>query len=131
MSHTVEVKVKFKLDQAGALEKAFRNLNWSWLENSTMKEYSGQGNKKFRFVAKNPSKEYNAYDVGFELDKDGNLTPFTDLYGGNVEGQLGKDFVKLKGEYTYNVIEDHFTTIGAMVRREWNGTKQVVTVEQY
>lgn len=128
MSHTVEVKVKFKKDQAPALQKAFLSLGWQWKENSTMKEYSGQGRKQFRYVAVNPNR--SSYDVGFDIQND-ELVPFTDLWGGSVEATLGKDFCKLKQEHSFNVIKDHYEAIGAMVSREVINGKQVVTVDDY
>lgn len=129
MSHTVEVKTKFKQEQVHALKKALEHLNWQWEENTTMKEYSGQGTKKFRYVGKNPNRQ--SYDVGFEVDKDGNLTPYTDLWGGSVEATLGKDFSKLKQEYGFRVIEDHYEALGAMVSREWTGQTMQVTVDMF
>jgi hypothetical protein len=131
MSHTVSIEVKFS--ELTVLKNAFQSMGWNIVENTTMRTYgnSVDASKVYQYVAQNPSKEYNAYDVGIEVNKNGEIKLYTDFYGGSVAKSLGENFSELKKEYAYKVIEDEYLFQGASVSKEVNkdGT-WIVTVEQ-
>ena len=107
MSHTVKIKVQYKVSEAGQLEKAFKTLGWGFVENASAREYSGRSST-YPYVAVNPEKVGNAYDIGIKSEG-GNLGLFTDMWGGSVERGLGKGFSKLNQEFAAAVIENGFT----------------------
>lgn len=128
MSHTVEVKTEFLSSQIKALVNALTSLGWKVSENSTMKEFNGTGTKVWRYMAKNPSSEHNAYDIGIDVVGD-SLKLYTDLYGGNVTRQLGADLGLLKQEHGFHVLKNHYEEIGAMVTRHQEGENIVAEIE--
>lgn len=105
MSHTVKIAVQFKTSEFSQLTTAFKALHWGVIANGTARQYSGT--KSYPFVAVNPDKTQQGYDIGIvKGEKEVNL--FSDFYGGSVECTLGRDLNKLKQEFAAAVIENEF-----------------------
>lgn len=119
MSHTVKINTQFK--RLDPLKAAFKALGWEIKEKSKLRTYPGdpQANKTFDWVAVNPSKESNAYDIGI-MQNGEELGVFCDFFGGSISKQLGSELKGLKKEYAMQVIEEMYALNGATIFREQN-----------
>jgi hypothetical protein len=107
MSHTVKIAVQFKTSEVAQLKKALEVKGWALEENATSRQYAGRVEGPYRYVAKNPSNEGNAYDIGINV-KGENLELLSDFYGGSIEKSLGANLQGLKQEFAAAVIEDEY-----------------------
>ena len=107
MSHTVKIEGKFKTSEVGVLAKAFGKFNWGFVENATSRQYSGPTRHTYRYVAINPEKRGQDYDIGINVNGEF-LEMFSDPYGGSINRQLGDNMERLKQEFAACVIEDEF-----------------------
>lgn len=106
MSHTVKIAVSFKAAEIPILRKALAAKGWQLVENAMSRQYTGNAGP-YRYVAVNPAKGYNAYDIGINVVGD-NLELMSDFYGGSIEASLGTQLQGLKQEYAAAVIEDEY-----------------------
>lgn len=101
MSHTVRHKIP-DMKNPGTLIKAFDKLGWKVELNTKCRTWHSNPdrNKIYKWVAKNPDR--NGYDLGVVQDEKGNLTleGDTSMMGQDVWNALGKDFQKLKQQYS-------------------------------
>lgn len=116
MSHTVKVQTSFTLEQIDQLKSALEILGWSLATNAQCRQYAGRSTQ-YPWVAVNPDKSSNAYDVGIKTeaavtDEEGYVsTPLameTDFYGGSVGRTLGDNMASLKVEFAEQAIRDSF-----------------------
>lgn len=117
MSHTVEIALEVKESEFSIFQKALEVFGWNIVENSKVRSYYDQDQKVYRYVALNPSKETNAYDIGLEIEN-GKVKLLTDYYGGSVAKSLGENMNRLRQEYAIKIIEDEYAWSGQVVRAE-------------
>jgi hypothetical protein len=121
MSHTVKIQTQFK--QINPLKRAFEHFGWKIVENSKARTYSGdpKQNDKYQFVAVNPDLGTDrVFDVGINVNANGEIDVYGDMWGGSISKSLGSNLDKLRQEYAYRVIEEKYTYEGASVFRTAN-----------
>ena len=110
MSHAVEITTTFFNWEA--LKRALGKLNWQIKENSKIRTYPSdpKGREVYPYVAVNPLP--GGYDMGVRVDPvTGQITFIWDSFGGSITKSLGADFVKLKIEYTKELVEEHYDSV--------------------
>lgn len=128
MSHTVKIDVAFKAAEIHILRKALTAKGWQLQENTMSRQYTGQAGP-YRYVAVNPGKAGNSYDIGINVDGE-NLDFRTDYYGGSIEASLGPQLQGLKQEFAAAVIEDEYPN--ATVSRSTDASGNIILdVEQW
>ena len=129
MSHTVKIAVKFKTAELPQLRKALTAKGWTLIENGTSRQYNGRVEGPYAYVAVNPSKAHNAYDIGINVRGE-NLELLSDFYGGSIEASLGPQLQGLKQEYAAAVIEDEYPNATVSRSTDANGNL-LLEVEQW
>lgn len=100
MSHTSKIEIQIKAEHISTLLRAFKTLGWENTENATMRTYKGRSSERYQYVAINPDKVQQAYDVGMTINGGTNdIEFFTDYYGGSVAHTLGEDMCNLRQEF--------------------------------
>jgi len=127
MSHTVKVKVEFKVTELPQLSTALKALGWHLVENAEARQYNGR--KTYRWVAINPDKSTSGYDVGIS-QKGEQLELYTDFYNGSVERTLGAHLCKLKQEFAVAVVEDEFPNAN-IIRTNQKDGNVLLEIEQW
>lgn len=115
MSHTVKIETNIKF--INPLKAALATFGWEVEENTKGMTYIGMSKETYDYVAKNPKR--GGYDLLINMG-DGKLDISTDFYGGSVAATLGQNLEKLKQEYAYRVIEEHYLFAGADVNKQQN-----------
>jgi hypothetical protein len=102
MSHSVNIKTQFK--NIENLLNQFKKLGWNIVLNSQCNTYPSdpRKNEYHKYVAKNPE---NSYDVGIDIDEEGNAYFVCDFYDRSIERQLGKNLCKVKQGYAVDEIK--------------------------
>jgi hypothetical protein len=97
MSHSVNIKTQFK--QIDTLLEQFKAKGWTILTDTTCKTYYSdpRQHEKHKYVAKNPKP--GGYDIGIDIDSDGNAYFVCDFYDRSIEQQLGKNLKDIKQGY--------------------------------
>ena len=128
MSHTVKVAVAFKTAEIPSLRKAFEAKGWTLIENAMSRQYNGEVGP-YRYVAKNPGRDHNSYDIGINVNGE-NLEFMTDTWGGSVERSLGSGLGGLKQEFAVAVIEDEYPNATVVRSTDAHGNV-LLEVEQW
>ena len=102
MSHSVNIKTKFK--NIDLLLEQFKLKGWRIVENQCRNTYPSDptGKTPNKYVAKNP--QPRGYDVGIDVDDEGNATFVYDPYDRGVEQQLGNRLRDIKQNYTLSIV---------------------------
>jgi hypothetical protein len=97
MSHSVNIKTQFK--NVSSLLAQFKAQGWNIVENSKCRTYFSDPRKEevHKYVAVNP--EATGYDIGVNVDNEGNATFVCDFYDRSIERQLGQNLKKIKQGY--------------------------------
>ena len=103
MSHSVNIKTQFK--KIENLLSQFKKHGWSIVENSKCSTYPSDPRKEelHRYVAKNPTTA--GYDVGINIDSDGNAYFVCDFFDRSIERQLGSNLKDVKQGYALDEIK--------------------------
>jgi hypothetical protein len=103
MSHSVNIKTQFK--NIRNLVEQFESLGWVVSHNTKCVTYptDPRRDELHAYVAKNP--RANGYDVGIDIDEEGNAYFVCDFFDSSIEQQLGKNLQKIKQGYTLSEIE--------------------------
>lgn len=103
MSHSVNIKTQFK--NITGLCAEFGKLNWITTENTTRRTYPSDPsrNEPCRYVMKNPKAD--GYDIGINLDTEGNAAFVLDFYDRSIEQQLGRNLQKIKQGYALSELK--------------------------
>lgn len=107
MSHTVNHRMP-DMKSPEVLTKAFNKLGWKVELNTKCRTWASNPdrNKTYKWVAKNPAQ--HGYDLAIVQDAKGNMSieGDTSMMGQDVWGVLGKDFQKLKQQYSVENVLD-------------------------
>jgi hypothetical protein len=103
MSHSVNIKTQFK--NIRNLIEQFTALGWAVSHNTKCVTYPTDPRRDefHTYVAKNP--RTSGYDVGIDIDDEGNAYFVCDFFDHSIEQQLGKNLQKIKQGYTLSEIE--------------------------
>ena len=124
MSHFIKIDLKIKVSELSNLDAALTTLNWNLMQNATPRTYAGYS-KPFKFVAVNPDKSRDGFDIGLEQVND-EFHFHTDYFGGSVERTLGKDLSLLKQEFAAEVIRDQY--YGAQISESMENGVRILEV---
>ena len=97
MSHSVDIKTQFK--NLGNLLSQFEKAGWTIVQNQKLHTYYSDPRREeiHQYVAKNP--QAGGYDVGVNVDQDGNAYFVCDFFGGSIERSLGENMKSIKQGY--------------------------------
>ena len=127
MSHSAKIQTKFL--NLNALTKAFETYGWKIIQKAKARLYAYDPKRDdvYDYVAVNPQKEGQAFDLGINVKENGELDVYGDFWGGSIEASLGSNLGKLRGEYAYRVMEEKFAFEGATVfcTQNQDGTRTV------
>jgi hypothetical protein len=103
MSHSVNIKTQFK--NINNLLAQFEKLGWTIVASQRCHTYPSDPRREeiHQYVAKNPAQ--GGYDVGINVDAEGNAYFVCDFFGGSIERTLGKDMHKVKQGYALDEIK--------------------------
>jgi hypothetical protein len=103
MSHSVNIKTQFR--NINTLLTQFEKLGWRIATSQKCNTYPSDPRRDeiHQYVAVNPEK--GGYDVGINLDAEGNACFVCDFYGGSIERTLGKQMTKVKQGYALDEIK--------------------------
>ena len=103
MSHCVNLKTQFK--NINNLCDQFGKQGWVIVENAKCTTYPSdpRGREVHKYVAKNP--QQGGYDVGIDVDADGNAVFVCDFYDRSIAKQLGDNLKKIKQGYALTEIK--------------------------
>lgn len=110
MSHTVKIKTEFK--NWDTLVKTFNQLKWTiQTKAKLLRTYPSDPakGKLYDYIAVNP--DTHGYDVGIEVDAEGNISLHCDFFGGSIARTLGNQMCTLKKEYVINVTKENFEEV--------------------
>lgn len=104
MSHSVNIKTQFR--NINTLLAQFKTLGWEVVQNSKCNTYPSDPRRDelHRYVAKNPK---GGYDIGVNVDEEGNAYFVCDFYDSSIQAQLGKNLSKVKQGYSISEIKKY------------------------
>jgi hypothetical protein len=102
MSHAVNITTQFKSIEN--LLKQFKSLGWQIEHDQKIKTYPSDPRREevHKYVAKNPK---GGYDVGIDVDNEGNAYFVCDFFDSSIQDQLGKNLQKIKQGYALSEIK--------------------------
>jgi len=105
MSHSVKIATQFK--DWNVLEKTFEALNWTIKSNQKCRTYPSDPSRDVvhQYIAVNP--KANGYDVGIDVDLDGNAVFTCDFFDKSIGSQLGQNLKNVKQGYSLNKIVEY------------------------
>jgi len=103
MSHAVNIKTQFK--NISNLLNQFKKAGWGIVENTVCHTYYSdpRKNEVHKYVAKNPSS--GGFDVGIDIDSEGNAFFVCDFYDRSIERQLGDNLKNIKQGYALDELK--------------------------
>jgi hypothetical protein len=103
MSHSVNIKTQFR--NISNLLDQFVKAGWTINHNAKCRTYYSDPRREeiHTYVAKNP--ENSGYDVGIDIDAEGNAYFVCDFYDRSIERQLGQNLQNIKQGYTLSEIQ--------------------------
>ena len=98
MSHCVNLTTQFK--DIETLKDVFKSFGWDIVENQKCKTYPSDPRREevHRYVAKNPGQGMS-YDVGINVDDNGNAYFVCDFFDTSIAKQLGNNLQNVKQGY--------------------------------
>ena len=104
MSHSVNIKTQFR--NINTLLAQFKTLGWEIVQNSKCNTYPSDPRRDefHRYVAKNPK---GGYDIGVNVDEEGNAYFVCDFFDSSIQAQLGKNLSKVKQGYSISEIKKY------------------------
>ena len=98
MSHCVNLTTQFK--DIETLKDVFKSFGWNIVENEKCQTYPTDPRRAeiHRYVAKNPV-QGKSYDVGINVDSNGNAYFVCDFFDSSIASQLGNNLQKIKQGY--------------------------------
>jgi hypothetical protein len=108
MSHSVNIKTQFK--NMHNLLQQFTNAGWLIEHNTKCRTYPSDPRREetHTYVAKNPTS--SGYDVGIDVDAEGNAYFVCDFFDRSIERQLGQNLQNIKQGYTLQEIQRQLDT---------------------
>lgn len=103
MSHSVNVLTQFK--EINLLQSVFESFDWKIKTNSKCRTYPTDPSKDVvhQYVAVNPLS--HGYDVGIDVDADGNAVFTCDFFDRSIEEKLGKNLKNIKQGYSLSKLK--------------------------
>lgn len=103
MSHSVNISTQFK--DIDLLKTVFESFQWRIEENTKCKTYPSDPSRNIvhKYVAVNPDPA--GYDVGIDIDSEGNAIFTCDFYGNSVEKTLGVNLKNIKQGYSLSKLK--------------------------
>lgn len=103
MSHAVNIKTAFT--NISSLLTQFEQRGWKIVENEKCNTYPSdpRRNEVHQYVAKNPKP--GGYDVGINVDADGNSYFVCDFFDRSIEKQLGSNLKDIKQGYALGELQ--------------------------
>jgi|LakMenEpi03Aug12_release.lakeMendotaPanAssembly.Ray.scaffolds.fasta_scaffold876530_2 hypothetical protein len=103
MSHSVNIKTQFKNIQN--LLGQFTQAGWAIEQNTKCRTYPSDPRRDevHTYVAKNPKN--TGYDIGIDIDSEGNAYFVCDFFDSSIEKQLGQNLQNIKQGYTLTEIQ--------------------------
>ena len=97
MSHSVDIKTQFK--NLNNLLSQFEKAGWTIVTGAKLNTYPSDPRREeiHQYVAKNP--QAGGYDVGVNVDAEGNTYFVCDFFGGSIERSLGENMKNVKQGY--------------------------------
>ena len=103
MSHSVSIKTKFK--NRKLLLETFEKLDWKVVENQKCTTYPSDPSRNVvhQYVALNPIP--HGYDVGIDINSDGEATFTCDFFDSSIAKQLGQNLKNVKQNYSLSELK--------------------------
>jgi hypothetical protein len=103
MSHSVNIKTQFK--NINNLLAQFEQAGWAISTDSKCRTYPSdpRRNEVHKYVAKNPKP--NGYDIGIDLDAEGNAYFVCDFFDSSIQKQLGENLKNIKQGYALSELK--------------------------
>ena len=103
MSHSVNIKTQFK--NIKNLLAQFEQAGWAILHDTKCRTYPSDPRREevHKYVAKNP--KANGYDIGIDLDSEGNAYFVCDFFDRSIQDQLGENLKKIKQGYSLSELK--------------------------
>lgn len=103
MSHSVNVLTQFK--DIKLLQSVFESFDWKIETDRKCRTYPTDPSKDVvhQYVAVNPLS--HGYDVGIDVDSDGNAVFTCDFYDRSIEEKLGKNLKNIKQGYSLSKLK--------------------------
>lgn len=103
MSHAVNIKTQFK--NIENLLSQFQKAGWQIVQSAKCNTYPGDPRREevHQYVAKNPRS--GGYDVGINIDSEGNAFFVCDFFDGSIERQLGDNLKNIKQGYSVDELK--------------------------
>jgi hypothetical protein len=107
MSHSVSIKTKFK--NRKLLLETFEKLDWKVVENQKCTTYPSDPSRNVvhQYVALNPIPR--GYDVGIDINSDGEATFTCDFFDSSIAKQLGQNLKNVKQNYSLSELKQFMT----------------------
>jgi hypothetical protein len=103
MSHSVNIKTQFK--NIKNLLAQFEQAGWVILNDTKCRTYPSDPRREevHKYVAKNP--KANGYDIGIDLDSEGNAYFVCDFFDRSIQEQLGENLKNIKQGYALSELK--------------------------
>jgi hypothetical protein len=103
MSHSVNVLTQFK--DISLLQSVFESFDWKIKTEDKCRTYPTDPSKDVvhQYVAVNPLS--HGYDVGIDVDSDGNAVFTCDFFDKSIEEKLGKNLKNIKQGYSLSKLK--------------------------
>jgi hypothetical protein len=103
MSHSVNIKTQFK--NIKNLLAQFEQAGWAILNDTKCRTYPSDPRREevHKYVAKNP--KANGYDIGIDLDSEGNAYFVCDFFDRSIQDQLGENLKNIKQGYALSELK--------------------------
>jgi hypothetical protein len=107
MSHAVNIKTQFK--NISNLLEQFKKAGWSIHQNTKCHTYYSDPRRDevHKYVARNPKN--GGYDVGIDVDNEGNAFFVCDFFDASIEQQLGPNLKNIKQGYAIDELKQFMT----------------------
>jgi hypothetical protein len=128
MSHAVNIKTQFK--NISSLLNQFTKAGWKIEENTVCNTYHSDPRRQelHRYVAKNPVN--GGFDVGIDVDNEGNAFFVCDFYDRSIEQQLGDKLKNIKQGYSMDELKKFLHEEDMSYRVEELATGELVVIAE-
>lgn len=128
MSHSVNIKTQFK--SINRLLEQFYKAGWSIEQNTKCRTYPSDPRKNeiHQYVAKNP--EAHGYDIGVNIDSEGNAYFVCDFFDASIQRQLGENLKNIKQGYALSELKKFFREEDMEYKVETLATGEMVVIAE-